>query len=130
MCNGLGGLLLQPAHDGNSVIAVHHKRVMRVMDGAGQFHFENLIKRFNCLCCGFLVHSSSCYSTNSDAKTQRHKDDSLPSVGAVCDRPGGHRPPLQTKRVSSVCLCVFYCAFEVTVFPIGEWSGIAETPSS
>src|SRR5262249_10847944 len=102
---------------------------MRVMDGAGQFHFENLIKRFNCLRCGFLVHASSCcYSNDSlrayliqsdekhrDTKTQRHK---------------GPQP-----SSAPLCLCVFvslcfYCAFEVTVFPIGEWPGIAETPSS
>src|SRR5262245_44589876 len=99
---------------------------MRVMDGAGQFHFENLIKRFNCLCCGFLVHASSCYYIDSDAKTQRHND--------VCRGHGGSpHGILGSAPMSPTDVFVslyFYCAFEVTVFPIGEWSGIAETPSS
>src|SRR5262249_4575212 len=100
---------------------------MRVVDGAGQFHFENLIKGFNCLCCGFLVHESSFLFPM--ILTQKHISTKTRGQGVSPSGALGAAP-------LSACLCVsvfsvpVYCAFEVTVFPIGEWSGIAETPSS
>src|SRR5262245_56930436 len=83
------------------------------------------------------------YSNDSDAKTHRHRDsfelgvlsqDSF-ELGVLSQDSFelgvlSHELMTQNSELNSKLSLCFYCAFEVTVFPIGEWSGIAETPSS
>src|SRR5262245_26605628 len=59
MSNGFVRLFFKPLDDGNTVKAVHHKRIVRVVNGPRQFHFKDSIQRLDDLLPRFLVHASS-----------------------------------------------------------------------
>src|SRR5262245_53648235 len=59
MCHRLCGLCFQPAHNGNSVVAINHKRVVGVVDRARQLHFQDSIEYVNDLLREFGLHVSS-----------------------------------------------------------------------
>ena len=56
MGHRLRRLFLQPLYDRNACVAEYHERVVRIVDRACEFHFENPIQRFDDLRCELALH--------------------------------------------------------------------------
>src|SRR5688572_11083393 len=54
--HGLGRLLLEPLHNRYPVIAINHERVVGVMNGSRELHFENSIQSVDDLACELAFH--------------------------------------------------------------------------
>src|SRR5438309_1433173 len=59
MEHGFGGLFFKPFHDREAAIAVHHERIMGVMNGPGQLHLKDTIESTDHLFVRSICHKKS-----------------------------------------------------------------------